>query len=190
MRFSSLPRMFTYRTESSLQNLAQKSRSRLARQSHFAVKRGTQRNTVRARHLLGVTPGIVEAIPAPCGSKPECYSRMIKLAARERMKGMRDPKLPGLCSTNGCSPTPLSPPRSIRGIRFEPRLQAGPKRTSFQSTRILVWLIFPFEERSYVQREDPVFVLASQAVNRVLFGHCGVLALTWPVRFPSCWPVL
>jgi hypothetical protein len=46
------------------------------------------------------------------------------------MKGMRDPKLLGLCSTNGCSPTGLSLNSSTLRIRFELQGRAGPKRIS------------------------------------------------------------
>ena len=47
-----------------------------------------------------------------------------ELMARERMEGMRDPKLPGLHSTNGCSLMPFSPRGSIREIRSAPQSQA------------------------------------------------------------------
>lgn len=60
-----------------------------------------------------------------------------KLAARERMKGMRDPKLPGLCKANGCSPTPLSLIQSIPEIQFEPRLPAATKHISSCPQRLI-----------------------------------------------------
>jgi hypothetical protein len=43
--------------------------------------------------------------------------------ASEGMEGMRDPKLLGLHSTNGCSLMPLSPSESILGIRSAPQSQ-------------------------------------------------------------------
>jgi hypothetical protein len=57
-------------------------------------------------------------------------TQSFKLAARERMKGMRDPKLLGLCSTNGCSPTPLSLIRSTQETRSVPQVRGGPKNIS------------------------------------------------------------
>src|SRR6266446_9166476 len=63
-----------------------------------------QWNLTLAAFLVEETDSLFTAVFFACQS--------FKLAARERMKGMRDPKLLGLCSTNGCSPTPLSLPQS------------------------------------------------------------------------------
>ena len=53
-----------------------------------------------------------------------------ELMAREGMEGMRDPKLLGLHSTNGCSLMPLPRPQSIPKTQSAPRAEAGPKLAS------------------------------------------------------------
>ena len=59
-----------------------------------------QRNLTLAAFLVEETDSLFTAV--------FFAGKSFKLAATERMKGMRDTKFLGLCSTNGCSPTPLS----------------------------------------------------------------------------------
>jgi hypothetical protein len=84
-----------------------------------------QWNLTLAAFLVEETDSLFTAVFFACQS--------FKLAARERMKGMRDPRPLGLCSTNGCSPTPLSRSPSTLKTRLAQQVQAAPKHISSSS---------------------------------------------------------
>jgi hypothetical protein len=89
-----------------------------------------QWNLTLAAFLVEKTNSLFTAIFFACQS--------FELMASEGMEGMRDPKLLGLHSTNGCSLMPLSLIRSIPRTRSLQQAQGEPKRISpypWQSSR-------------------------------------------------------
>jgi hypothetical protein len=98
-----------------------------------------QWNLTLAAFLVEKTNSLFTAIFFACQS--------FELMASEGIEGMRDPKLLGLHSTNGCSLMPLSPLPSIPEIRSVPLRVAGPKPPFSFSPRSVLPRIVIFSGR-------------------------------------------